>query len=175
MLDPKVYVCLARLEDLVADFLHELSIKAEDKWVALTLDHISRESRNHAQLLKDMCRVAGINEKVNDEQCRSLLGEMGSEAISRYKDMIARLRSGWTPRREKLIEILREELNVEKMAGEEAYMKIVAGVMPAICEEKLVIMLFRELSAEEEHHSSLLKAIIRKLEENVSEKNVQKV
>ena len=175
MLDPKVYVCLARLEDLVADFLHELSIKVEDKWVALTLDHISRESRNHAQLLKDMCRAAGINERVDDEQCKSFIGEIGYEAIFHYKDIIARLRGGWTPGREELIEILREELNVEKMAGEEAYMKIVAGVMPAICEERLVIMLFKELSAEEEHHSSLLKAIIRKLEESVSEKSVQKV
>lgn len=161
MMELKFLSCIIRLELLTSEFLEALSNVIDNKWCSLALLHISRESMNHARLVKEILRVLGIEEEVSTEACRLHLGEAGSKIMEKYQSVLDRLKGGWKPSVKEIVNLLSEEFVLEKLAGEEAYVEIVSRITSLSIENELVSKLFKEISIEEEYHRKILEEVIK--------------
>ncbi|PLJ78536.1 hypothetical protein [Infirmifilum sp. SLHALR2] len=155
-LSKEYFQCLSELEEWVAAFLERLSEVVKSGYLQILLRHIARESRAHRELLLSVLQATGSEPKVAD--CARRIGEAGVSAIRRYRELVARLDSGWVPSPEELASLLEDEVKVENLAGEENYAKL--GFRVASLSRCVEPLLFEELASREEYHRKLLEKAI---------------
>jgi len=103
-LSKEYFRCLSEFEEWVATFLEKLSEVVKSDYLRILLRHIARESRAHRGLLLSALEATGGESKVAD--CARRIGEAGASAIRRYRELVAKLDSGWVPSPEELATML---------------------------------------------------------------------
>ncbi len=157
-----VIECSIRLELTIAEVMKLLAERVDDLGAKILLRFIARESENHAKTLRDIATLLSLPSGtiLGGKECRRFLGVMGAEALGRYEELLEKLRKGWRPTPDEVIQLIDDELaRYEEVVGEE----LVAGVLYKILEEvarrEEVQLLLRSIREDEQEHTRMLRMV----------------
>ncbi|MEM1509883.1 MAG: ferritin family protein [Thermofilaceae archaeon] len=154
----KVLSCMELLEEAAARFYESLSRVIQDEELAELMRFVSRESENHAKVLKSF-----FGEPHRDE-CLSVLGSKGFNILLELEEATSRIEGGWRPSQADLADLLEKLNNLEKMAGEEVYSQIITAAfsIEALGPAKLLL---KAIAEEEKHHYEIVLFVSKTLRE----------
>lgn len=162
--------CVSEFEELTGRFYDDLSKKFTSKSLSVVFKWISRESFNHAMLMKDLINLLELPSSGAD--CSEVIGEPWFIIDKlRKKVLEAHVIDLGT-----LNELLSSMRELEDFVGEETYGKILYPAVNSLLsdlgsnsKEKMRLILIsdvlKEVAVEEEYHEKLIKLITELLKE----------
>lgn len=156
----KVLSCMVLLEEAAAKFYESISQVMLDEEMAELMRFISRESENHAKVLKSFFG------EPRKEECLSVLGSKGFEILLKLEEATGKIKGGWKPLQTELADLLEKLNDLEKMAGEEVYSQIIATAF-SIEASSPAKLLLKTIAEEEKYHYEIVLFVSKTLKERL--------
>ncbi len=150
----RIISCSIVLEERIASIYESLSNYVSFP-ESLVLKHISRESQNHAMLLKDISSQLGF--EFNPRDCKSLIGEM-YDKMEQILELVRR-----EPSNEELNKIFEMLKEAENSMSEEIYHTLIFSLIKDMFPESdgsLINKIIDEITCEERFHHVLIEDVI---------------
>ena len=158
----QILVCSIEFEEKVAELYEKLASKIPHT-LSNALLHIARESRNHAKTLRSLQRILGIKIKTS---CRP------NKYLAYINNTLENLEKQ-TLTLNKIGEILKDCINLEKFIGEEYYVEIVSRILKTQLKEIPLIensreveiwrTILEEIAEEENYHTKLISKVVESI------------
>ena len=164
----RIAECTLMLEVAVARYLEVIAGKLPSPY-CLAVAHISRESWNHAKFLSELSGAYGVFE-LEVSKCKEILGEAFMKTYKRLNEATKEVEKKWSLTPEEAAKLIRKNLDVEDLAGEEYASSLAMATLKLINEEEMGRQtdflgdVFDEISKEEEYHMKILTRVIEALE-----------
>ncbi|MCD6487660.1 MAG: hypothetical protein J7K21_00340 [Desulfurococcales archaeon] len=159
-----IIYCMYRVEELVAElFLKLANLENLPKDVAIVLRYIGMESRNHGLFLRSLHEIIK-GRGVSEEKCLGLCGSAYLQAKKLYEKVASAKKISISD----VIDILQKDIEIEYVAGEETYIRLIAPLLKSYMHElelvsKPLLTILREIAEEEKYHEELVKEVINLL------------
>ncbi len=168
MVDPRIFICLARVEKETYDLYIKISNKTMDTYISLMLKFIGYDTFKHSLIFTELAKMHGLEkEEVSNDVCINVLGTFYRDSRMLLNNLSEFVEKKQTLSGKELRSILEKLIPYEDNLSEEYFVGLVTLIFSRSIEEpsKAIKNLLNLIHEDEERHGNLLKKVVGKIPE----------